>query len=64
MTFILLPGGSVISGTHDRTPHHEIWGGPLPGEYVQFYGRPIAPRLKFGCLSGVGACTVAVDARI
>ena len=31
------PGGSSVVVVHDRMPVHEVWGGPVPGEYFQIY---------------------------
>lgn len=49
-TLVLVPDGSGIVGRHDRTPHHEIHGGPFPGQYVSLYQQPIHPRFGFSCL--------------
>lgn len=41
-------GHSVVGGQHAKAPHHEIWVGPVPGPFVQVYGRE---NVGLHCLS-------------
>lgn len=65
VSFLLRFGGSNILGTHDLTPDHEIWGGPLPGEYIQLYTREIVSDgpAGFRCLAPLPGCQARIDVR-
>lgn len=65
VSFLLRFGGSNILGTHDLTPDHEIWGGPLPGEYIQLCTREIVSDgpARFRCLAPLPGCQARIDVR-
>ncbi len=60
--YTLRAGSSSIRGFHDRMPSHEIWGGPVPGQFFPIhYTRMKSVRCLF---PGVPRCTAIVSARL
>lgn len=61
VTFLLDEGASLVRGEHDFAPHHEVWFGPVPGEFWQSYGRE---NRSFWCLGPLPGCTARINKRL
>jgi hypothetical protein len=60
LTFVLRPGNSVIYGSHDAYPVHEVFSGLLPGDYATDY---VSKYSILACLYGEPAqlCVIKLN---